>query len=101
MIVLSEDDALVALFAVAAMRGGYVNRVIDFGSMREHDGRAAGYCVLPKDDAWPVDKVELFCWRRADGVYGRMTMRSFTGIALPGGRVDRGLGAIKNRPGKP
>lgn len=100
LVELSEPAALAALFVVAALCGGTVNQLWRFtDDMRDGPGNF-GYGVLSAQ-TWPVQPIwmphsdPLWMWRREDRLFGSMIEVDI--YVYPGGRIDRGLGAI--RPG--
>ena len=100
---LGEDDALAALFAVAAMLPGHVNQLwlfapsetipvgIDYAAVPMN----FGYAALPTTAEGVRSDLAVWTWDRARGLYGLMALHEISPNIFPGGRVDRGLGAIR------
>jgi hypothetical protein len=93
MIEVEREAALAALIVAAAMRGGTVNNVFDFGEMM----RRAGLCVMPLNFPVEVERwrdMVTLCWRESDRMFGEMRIGDMGKDAMPTGRIDRGLGAV-------
>lgn len=91
-----EREALAALFAVAALGGGHVNRLWDTSSTIPGNVIPAGYVVVPSDGSW--HRHDVWLWLSADRLYGRSQLDVFGYYLRPGGRVHRGP-ETKTAPG--
>ncbi|HXE51209.1 MAG TPA: hypothetical protein VN663_22720 [Ramlibacter sp.] len=92
LIVLTEREALAALFTVAAMhQGWYVYRMNEFYPRTSDPLPFVGYAAF---DGLTRPVAPLWAWRAGDGAYGLMLPDDMAIHVVATGRVDRGLGAI-------